>query len=172
MQSINHQQFTKIETKRLVLRYLKKEDIPFIIKLRSNEIVNKHLDRPSSITPEEADNFIEKIVTGISKNDWLYWTITLKESSLPIGTICLWNFSEDKKTAETGYELLPDFHGKGIMSEALSALIEVGFNRLYLDVMEAYPFHTNEGSIRLLEKFGFTMKENLDGLLKYVLLKD
>jgi ribosomal-protein-alanine N-acetyltransferase len=39
-------------------------------------------------------------------------------------------FSSDKTMAEVGYELLPDYHRKGIMSEALSVVLEYGLNTL------------------------------------------
>ncbi len=77
------------------------------------------------------------------------WGITTKESNILIGSICLWNFSEDKKTAEVGYDLDPEFQGKGIMSEALKAVLNFGFKRRGFDTIEAHTDYRNNPSEKL-----------------------
>ena len=67
-----------------------------------------------------------------------------------IGTISLWKFSEDKKTAEVGYDLNPVFHNKGIMTEALNCVLKYGFTQLQLDKIEAYTHKENQASRKLL----------------------
>ncbi len=145
----------KLETKRLTLRQLKKDDHKVIQFLRSNETVNTYVKRPKTNSTQEAIDFITKINTGIKDNDWLFWGITQKESSELIGTICLWNFSEDRNVAEVGYDLHPDYQGQGVMNEALQAVLEYGFDSLNLDIIEAYTHRDNEPSKRLLFKNNF-----------------
>lgn len=77
------------------------------------------------------------------------------KAALPVGTICLWNFSPENDSAEVGYELLPAFQGKGYMQEALAKVIEFGFEELALPALTACVHAENEASIRLLEKFDF-----------------
>ncbi|MFT5915665.1 MAG: ribosomal-protein-alanine N-acetyltransferase [Bacteroidia bacterium] len=77
-----------------------------------------------------------------------------------IGSICLWNFSEDRKIAETGYDLSPKFQGRGLMSEALKAILEFGFQNLNLDLIEAYTQKNNESSRKMLEKNMFKLAMN------------
>ena len=74
-----------------------------------------------------------------------------------IGSICLWNFSEDQKTAEIGYDLSPDYQGKGIMHESLCRIIEFGFQNLNLEFIEAFTHYKNEPSKKLLENNGFKL---------------
>ncbi|RLJ30734.1 acetyltransferase (GNAT) family protein [Chryseobacterium sp. 7] len=64
-----------------------------------------------------------------TNNQTVYLGISLKDQLNLIGTICLWNFSQDCKTTEVGYELLPEYHRQGIMCEALKVL-NFGFNEL------------------------------------------
>jgi ribosomal-protein-alanine N-acetyltransferase len=115
--------------------------------------------------------FISKINDGIHNNEWIYWAISLKDDPTLIGTICLWNFSEDTTAAEIGYELDPAFHGKGIMSEALKKIIEFGFNEIELNSIEAYTHSKNEVSKKLLQKYNFKLdagrvdKENIDNII-------
>lgn len=87
------------------------------------------------------------------------WGITILGDTAIIGTICLWNFSEDYKTAEAGYNMNPDFQGKGIMSEALKGVLDYGFNSLNLDKVTAYTHNANEASKKLLKRNGFNLVE-------------
>lgn len=149
--------YSEIKTKRLVLRRPKPSDWKIISFLRSDKTVNQFVIRPAAETKEKALAFIAKVSTGIKKGELLYWVITEKNNDIMLGAISLWNFSEDKKTAEVGYDLSPKDQGKGMMSEALKNVIEFGFDVLFLDKIEAYTQKNNERSIILLERNDFTL---------------
>ncbi len=148
--------FPVLTTERLVLRQLEAGDANDIFFLRSDTNVNRYIDRPKAKSAGEATEFINKINNGIKDNKWFYWAVTIKGDSKLIGTICLWNFSEDNKTAEIGYELNPAFQKKGYMNEALREVIAFGFNKLMLDEVDAYTHKDNIKSTRLLIKNHFT----------------
>lgn len=76
-----------------------------------------------------------------------------------IGSISLWNFSEDRKTAEVGYDLGTAFQGMGIMNEALVSILDFGFKELSLETIEAYTHRNNEKSKKLLKNCGFALVE-------------
>jgi ribosomal-protein-alanine N-acetyltransferase len=156
--------FPKINTERLILRRLKQSDWEMISYLRSDKIVNKFVKRPKTENKEDALKFINKINNGIDNNEWIYWSITMRDYKAfigeLIGTICLWNFSNDKKIAEVGYDLYPTFQGKGIMNEALNCVVDFGFNKLSLNKIEAFTHKDNESSIRLLKKNKFHYIKN------------
>jgi len=145
----------KIETDRLILRALEKSDADTVFSLRSSEIVNKYIARPLQEDRSETFAFIDKIEKGLANNEIEFWVIQLKDMTTCIGTICLWNFSEDKRTAEVGYDLLPDFHSRGVMSEALKAVLKFGFTNLKLNTIEAFTHKENTASKMLLEKNKF-----------------
>ncbi len=84
------------------------------------------------------------------------------ETKQNIGSICYWNFDFEKKTAEIGYELLPQFHGKGFMEEALSKIIDFGFNELNLQSIEAFTDVNNKPSIKVLEKYNFVQNKTFE----------
>lgn len=151
--------FTEIETERLLLAKLQTTDWEMISFLRTDETVNKFIKRPTAETKEKALQFIERIRKNVENNLVYYWKITKKGNPTMIGAISLWNFSEDRKTAEVGYDLSPAFQGKGIMSEALKNVIEFGFQKLNVDLIEAYTQYQNESSKKLLERNGFTLVE-------------
>jgi [ribosomal protein S5]-alanine N-acetyltransferase len=147
--------FPQLKTERLLLRQMTLADANEIFLLRSDPIVNKHLNRPKAVSIDDATAFIQKINSLIENNQSIFWKIgSIGESKL-LGTICLWNFSEEENKAEIGYELLPSFQGKGIMQEAFSKVTEFGFQSLQLDRIEAWTVVQNESSIKILERNHF-----------------
>ncbi len=159
MNNFSFNSFPVLETEALLLRRLTPNDDKQIFLIRSNLIMAEHLDRPLCQSIEEAAQFINKITNGIENNKWLYWGLTLKGDNTVIGTICLWQFNEDKTTAEIGYELLPDFQGHGYMQEVVNAIINFGFTKLNLNNIYAEVATYNIKSIKILEKFGFKLNE-------------
>jgi ribosomal-protein-alanine N-acetyltransferase len=155
MRGKNFTPFPVLKTGRLTLRQLRSSDDNEIFSLRSNDIVNKYLDRKPGKSVDDAKNFIKTIIENIQSHDSIYWAITLNGTDKLIGTICLFNFSEDHSNVEIGYELLPDFQGKGIMQEAISIVIHFGFQHVGLSSIEAHTHTENQSSTRLLEKLNF-----------------
>jgi len=151
----NFKPFPVLKTERLTLRQLVSNDDNEIFALRSNDNVNKYLDRTPSKSIDDAKTFIQTINENIERNDSVYWAITLNGTDKLIGTICLFDFSDDNLKAEIGYELLPDFQGKGIMQEATSKVIDFGFQHVGINSIEAYTHPGNQRSTRLLEKLNF-----------------
>jgi ribosomal-protein-alanine N-acetyltransferase len=150
-------EFQAINTERLFLRRLQATDWEVISFLRSDKEVNKFVKRPSAETREEAFEFISKINKGIVEKKLFYWAIEHKKTNNAIGTICLWNFSQGGKSAEVGFDLSPQFQGRGMMSESLKSIIDFGFNKLQLCSMVAYTNKENQSSKRLLERKGFKL---------------
>ncbi|MDE3182009.1 MAG: GNAT family N-acetyltransferase [Bacteroidota bacterium] len=158
----NFKPFPILRTGRLTLRQLVSSDDNEIFALRSNENVNKYLDRKPSKSIDDAKTFIQTINENIQNNNSIYWAITLNGTNKLIGTICLFDFSADNLKAEIGYELLPEFQGKGIMQEAILKVIDFGIQHIGLNSIEAYTHSENQSSTRLLEKFNFK-KHSVDG---------
>jgi ribosomal-protein-alanine N-acetyltransferase len=162
MMRISFTPFPKMTTERLILRQLKEEDADEIFALRSDERVNKYLDRPKATTIDDARAFINKINSSIESDESIYWVVTLKNSDKLIGTICLWNISLENSRAETGYELHPDFQGKGYMQEAFSKVLEYGFETMKLKTIDAFTHPDNNKSTKLLEKYNFSRNLQLE----------
>lgn len=150
----------KLETERLELKEISESHVEDILKIRSNGIINQFVKRIPPKNNYDALDFILTIKERTRNNETFYWGISLKEQRNLIGTICLWNFSEDQKTAEVGYELLPDYHRKGIMSEALAAVLNFGFNDLHLQEIVAMTNKFNENSKGLLLKHDFILEDD------------
>ncbi|MDP1815632.1 MAG: GNAT family N-acetyltransferase, partial [Leadbetterella sp.] len=147
--------FPTLKTERLTLRQLSLNDAHNIFALRSNSEINKYLDRQPSKTIEDAINFINNIMESIKRNESMYWAISLTDSEIFVGTICLFEFSDQANKCEIGYELLSNFQGKGIMKEAISKVIEFAVQTINVQTIEAFTHINNQSSTKLLEKLEF-----------------
>jgi ribosomal-protein-alanine N-acetyltransferase len=150
--------FPILTTERLTLRQPEINDEQEIFTLRSDSEINKYLDRQISNTIDDARNFIDKV----TKNNSLYWAITLSDENILVGTICLFSFSDENYKCEIGYELLTNFQGQGIMKEAVEKVIDYAFNTIKVKKIEASLHRDNLSSIKLLEKFSFRYSNEPD----------
>lgn len=163
--------FPKLLTSRYKLRQPSLKDVNEIFTLRSDKEVLKYLGKETAKSKSEAEAFINKINDGIASNKWIYWVITSKNDNSFLGTVCLWNFSDDGNMADIGFELLPEFFGKGIMQEVIPNVLDFGFNTLQLTSIIGEVDPGNIKSIKLMEKFGFTFYKKADTMSFYKLEK-
>ena len=140
-----------LKTERLTLRQLQFSDDHNLFALRSDQSVNRYLGRKPSTSIDDARNFIKAIL----ENQSFYWAITLTVANKLIGTACKFHLSDDHQKVEIGYELLLEFQGKGIMQEAIPAVVAFAFRHLKVNAIEAYTHIKNQASSRLLEKLNF-----------------
>lgn len=157
--------FPILTTERLTLRRLSIDDYQDIFDLRTDPQINKYLDRQLCKTTEDAKNFINKVNENIEKGGTYYWAISLTDTKQLVGTICLFDFSSEKKSCEMGYELMMKFQGKGIMQEAAQTVIDFVFQTLKFKKILAFTHYKNQHSTNLLLKLNFlksieTDKEN------------
>jgi ribosomal-protein-alanine N-acetyltransferase len=130
-------------------------DASFIYQLRSNEENMKYVEMKPYKTLERGKSFIQNVLDDIKKKEVFFWTIETKNSHIKVGTICLWSFSKEKKSAEIGYELLPSHQNKGYANEALGQVITFAKEQLKLNIIDAITHEKHEASIRLLIKNDF-----------------
>jgi len=70
-----------------------------------------------------------------------------------------------RKNAELGYWLAEPFWGNGIITKAITEIIEYGFNNFDITRIFARPYGTNTASQRVLEKAGFTLEGKFEKTL-------
>lgn len=155
MLQLNFIPFPFLDTARLHLRNVVPEDAPEVFFLRSDTRMMQFLDRAPATSIEEAAQFIQNINTLEKAGDAITWAITLKEDPKLQGMICFWNIQKEHYRAEIGYALHPAHQGKGLMQEALTAVLQYGFQMLQFHSAEANVNPNNKASIKLLERSGF-----------------
>ena len=155
MLSLNFSPHPLIKTERLILRKVTQKDVNEIYFLRSDKTVMKYVDRPTAKSVEDASLFIQKIDDLERNNESITWGIELNGNPQLIGYLGFWHIKKEHYRSEIGYILHPDHHRKGIMQEALRAVLEYGFRIMKLHSVEANVNPQNASSIKLLEKNGF-----------------
>ena len=90
----------------------------------------------------------------------LQFVVLEKSSRRVVATCLLFRYDEQSARAELGYVLGREHWGRGLMQEALSALIAYAFDTYALRRLEAEVNPANDPSNRLLQKLGFR-KEGL-----------
>ena len=164
MLAVNFNPFPVINTEKLLLRQVEKSDVNEIFFLRSDKKVLEYLDRAPAANIQEAASWIEKINELEKNNNAVTWAITLKPDDTLIGTLGFWNITKEHYRAEIGYTLHPNHQGKGIMQEAMLAVLNYGFKIMKLHSIEGNVNPNNLSSIKILERNNFTregfFKEN------------
>ena len=152
-------QFPILETERLLLNELCAEDAE-----ASYRQLRSALDLPGrppwgyGFEAESVEN--ARRVFGFAHNAWakkqrIKWAIRLKsEEKKLIGQCELFDFDAQSK-AELGYWLGADYYNRGIMTEAIRAVIVYGFDTTELHRIYAYTSTKNTPSRALLRKAGF-----------------
>src|SRR5690606_4383510 len=90
------------------------------------------------------------------------WVLALKESGELIGTCGYHRWSRQHHKAEIGYDLSPQWQGRGYMREAVAVMLQHGFSAMGLRRVEALVAVANERSANLLRRLGFVR----EGLLR------
>jgi [ribosomal protein S5]-alanine N-acetyltransferase len=162
MLEINFLPFPILKTQRLVLRQINTNDADAILSLRSNDEVMKYIPRPYLKNKQDALDLIamfdDKIENGIGINWGIYF---LDEPEKLLGIIGFYRMKPEHFRAEVGYMLLPEYNGKGIVSEALQKVVVYGFKDMKLHSIEAILDPKNKGSEKVLLKNGFVKEAHL-----------
>jgi len=173
--------FPILETKRLVLRKVTKDDAKSILKYLSDEEVMKYYGLEPFKSINDALDEISWYQSIYSNKTGIRWGITLREQGVVIGTCGFHKLVSQHFRTEIGFELSKEQWGKGIALEAVEAIIKYGFEHMNVQRIEALIEPPNLSSQKLVEKMGF-IREGLlrnyeftcgkfDDLYMYSLLK-
>ena len=150
-----------LATPRLALRPQQAADAGALFEIFSDPRAMRYWSTPPWTTPQQAVERIEQ------DNAWLEEGAALRLALVPrgaaeqdlgrgvIGTVSLFAFDAASQRAEIGYILAPRAWGRGLMHEALCALVAYAFGPLGLRRLEADIDPRNERSGKALERLGF-----------------
>ncbi len=155
--SINNifQSFPQLETARLVLRRMQASDSNALFGILSDDEVTRYYDDATFTGVSQASDQIQAWENGFTNRRCIRWGIARKEDDLVIGTCGYYGIHSWHLRASIGYELARPFWRQGIMAEALSAIIVLGFEEMNLNRIDAVVMPENTASVKLLEKLGF-----------------
>ena len=154
-------EFPSLTTERLRLRAPNMDDAEAFRALLSIPEVTRYSnwpDAPKQPFGERAMRWMSKPHAG---SNGCAWIIEDGTSRAFIGAIRYNRFERKWKVGEVGYELHPEFWGRGLMTEALRAVVSCGHQAFGLNRIEAWTLPGNGASDRVLEKAGFRYEGTL-----------
>ena len=151
----DYQAFPQLETQRLILREIRLEDAEAILRIFGDDEVTcyYHLETFTSI--EQTRELIDGMADRFKNKIRVRWGITLKGEDVIIGTCGYPTWVQSQFLGEIGYDLAQAYWNRGIMTEALAAVLQFGFERMELNRIEAMVMLENTPSMQLLRKLGF-----------------
>ncbi len=147
--------FPKLSTPRLCLRELTIEDTEAVYRIRSDYEVTRYNTGLAYDRVDQARDLIQAIRAGYADGAELRWGITLRSDPTVIG-MCGFNYwVRHDRRASIGYDLARAYWGQGLMTEAVRAMVDFGFDSMNLNRIEADADGRNPASARVLHKVGF-----------------
>lgn len=148
----------QIQTKRLILRSFVPSDLDDFYEYASVEGVGER----AGWKHHESKQKSEQKLNDFIKEDKTF-AIVLKENNKVIGSLGVEKYGMEEaltefnsyKGREIGYVLSKDYWGKGIMPEAVKAVIDYLFDDFNLDFLLCGYYDYNNQSKRVQEKCGF-----------------
>ena len=149
-----------LDTERLHLRPLASDDAPALFRLQSDPQVMRYWSSPPWTDIAQAEALIAGDLEALRNGAHLRLALIRRDDAAFVGTCSLFNLHEASRRAEIGYALMRDAWGRGLMGEALVALVGFAFDTLQLNRLEADIDPRNSASAASLARLGFA-KEGL-----------
>ena len=155
-----------IQGDNFLLRPYKLSDKLALVKHANNKNISNNLrDRfPYPYTIEDAEWFINFVL----KNNSPVTNFAIEINNEAAGGISFW-LGKDvyRLNAEIGYWLGEEHWGKGIMTNVIKTIVKHIFKHFDIKRIYALPFATSIGSVKTLEKAGFTKEATIHkGVIK------
>ncbi|HEX2182577.1 MAG TPA: GNAT family protein [Rubrobacteraceae bacterium] len=152
----------ELETGRLLLRKMRLDDAPAMFAYASDPEVTRYVLFETHRSVEDSEAFLRLAVEGYERGDFGGWGVVLKDSGSFVGTCGVdMGYVPEHARAELGYVLSREHWGKGLMPEAVRAVIRFGFGRMELNRIQARCMIENTASARVMEKAGMTYEGTL-----------
>lgn len=147
--------YQELETERLILKNISREDRDFIFEQFSNDQVNKYLYDAEPLTEITGADEIIEFYTHPEPRGQHRWIITRQSDQVKLGTCGFHCLDTTKGEVEIGFDLHDRFWGKGYAREAVGEIISFAKNCMKIKHIKAIIYIKNERSIKVVEHFGF-----------------
>ena len=150
-----------LETPRLRLRKLTMRDAQDIFEYSRDPHVARYVLWDAQKNISEARGYIRYMLRKYRMGDPASWGIEWKETGEIIGTIGFMWIQKENAAAEVGYSLSRGYWNRGIMTEALEAVLRHGFRTMNLNRIEAQHETPNTASGAVMRKCGMRREGTL-----------
>lgn len=163
-----------IETKRLILREYRMDDLEELYKILSCPITMSHYIKPYDY--EGTKRWIDWCIKSYEENGFGLWAMILKETNTLIGDCGVSLQKIDGEICpEIGYHIYKDYWRNGYGKEAANAVKEWAFQNTSFETLYSYMTSSNIASYKTAESIGMSRIkvyiENGEELLVYSIKK-
>jgi len=151
-----------IEAGNYYLRGITLEDAPYMFSFMSDKETMKYITPHLVKDVKELETTIVKSLENFKQKKEIPWVIVHKQDKKIIGMFRFHKLHTWHQKTEMGVVIHKDFQQKGVMTKILPEILAFGFNTLGLNRIVGDIFADNNGSEKLMEKFGF----HKDGILR------
>jgi len=151
----------QIETARLILRNMTKDDYNDLAAILTDPETMQHYPRPYD--EDGVHRWINWTLDNYDKHGFGLWAVTLKETGEFIGDCGItMQPIHGEWLPEIGYHINKKYWRRGYASEAAAACIRMAFEEFGFPAVYSYMKYSNEASWRTAMKNGMTLVEEYD----------
>ena len=147
----------RLRTTRLVLRAMTSGDVDDIHAYQSRADVCRYLPFAPRTREEVAEKVAAYATARTLTGDGDFWELAIErasEAGRVIGDVYFTITSAANATGEIGWTMHPGFAGRGYMTEAAGAVLDVAFGQLGLHRVHARLDPRNDASVALCKRLG------------------
>jgi RimJ/RimL family protein N-acetyltransferase len=145
-----------VETTRLTLRPFNPGDFDDLYAYQSRPDVARYLswDARDRAQVQEALACQCEETALSAEGDWLTFAVVWREAGKVVGEAGLKLISWENRQGEIGFVFNPDYHGRGLATEAAESLLMLGFDTIGWHRIIGSCDARNHSSARLMERIG------------------
>lgn len=151
----------RLHTTRLTLRPAVMSDAQDLFEYSRDPEVAKHVLWEAHTSIHQTRAYIRFLLRQYRNGAPSSFVIVDRALGKVIGTIGFMWVQQDNRAAEVGYSLSRAYWNQGLMTEALSAVIDFGFSTLHLNRIEAQHELGNPASGKVMEHVGMQLEGTL-----------
>lgn len=154
-----------IYTDRLCLREVSEKDYDFISELETSDFIQK-FESDTIPKKEDVDKKFLKMLEYINEvpRTKYYLIVTKLPNFQPVGKLIFWEIDSSIREWEIGWDVHPNYVGKGYAPEAAKALLEFAFNNLGVHRIQALCNDKNTNSEKVMIKIGMKKEGTCRGV--------
>jgi ribosomal-protein-alanine N-acetyltransferase len=156
-----------LRTERLVLRQITESDGADLFGIFADDQVTEYYAWDTFTSVEQGHALAARTAELFRLRQAVRWGLVLPASPHVVGTCGFTRWDRDNRFAVLGYDLARPYWRRGLMSEAVAAVLRLGFERMELHRVEATVMAGNVASATLLGRAGFRR----EGVLRERVLK-
>jgi ribosomal-protein-alanine N-acetyltransferase len=145
----------ELTTQRLRLRQFEPRDVDGLHTCFGDSEAMRYWNFPACQSKAETARWVKILARATSPHSYQAWAVAEKRGDRCIGMVNYHHREQNNRRLEVGYILAPSHQGRGLMTEAMQALLDYCFEELSVRRVQALINPDNTASIRLAERLGF-----------------